>query len=449
MGSIPPTSSLALDPEKQLQTAYESALAFPLSKTNSLAITQVQAQEFAEQEAGFHTIAIDEHGMSGGMRLNLLQPVHALAAEWRGVWGNFEVALQPKMADITAVTRLSAEADAELKQRDDEMEAVERELRQSPKYDQIDDHHSRSKDLFNIFRDKHGNRSAVMFAKNPFYWVLLFLVLLTECFINYNAFDTFWGVPAVAFGSTVILGVLLALAAHGHGEILKQWSFRFGPEREPAMRWTDWRMFGLSTVALIIVLGFTGWARWAAALDMLGNQGQASALGDIGIVQVNPMRDVMISLIANLGAWMVGVIISYIAHDPDPDYMAATKQFRAARRAWNKARAAHSVRLKHIEAKHAKTIQEKTKAAETRRTAVTREIDMLKQVTTRSEAVQRELEAVATRNIEVYRDALVKIALSRQGQVQIVRAETNAPFSPFDYKAMRIAPMQILSPLAA
>ena len=288
-----------------------------------------------------------------------------------------------------------------------------------------------------------------MFAKNPVYWLLLVLVLLTECFINYHAFDTFWGVPAVAFGTTVILGVLLALAAHAHGEILKQWSFRFGPDRDPAMRWTDWRMFGMATGALTIVLAFTGWARWAAAIDTMGSQGQESALGSIGVVQVDPLRDVLVSLIANLGAWMVGVIISYLAHDPDPDYMEATKQFRIARKAWNRARAAHSVRLKHIEARAAKVIDEKTRAAQTRQKSVTHELDMLKQVTSRSEAVQRELEQVTTRNVETYRDALVRIALARQGQVQIVRAGSNTPFSPFDYKSMRIAPPQIMPEWAA
>jgi hypothetical protein len=286
-------------------------------------------------------------------------------------------------------------------------------------------------------------------TKNPVYWFLLCLVLLTECFINYHAFNAFWGVPAVAFGTTVILGVLLALASHAHGEILKQWSFRFGPDRDPAMRWTDWRLFAMSTGALAIVLAFTGWARWSAAIDALGSQGQASALGNIGVVQVNPMRDVLVSLIANLGAWMVGVIISYFAHDTDPEYMDATKQFRKARRRWNKARAAHSVRLKHIEARAAKIIEEKTKAAATRQKAVTREMDMLKQVTRRSEAVQSELEQVTTRNVETYRDALVRIALARQGQVRIVRDGSNAPFSPFDYKAMKIAPPPIMSEKAA
>jgi hypothetical protein len=437
------------EPERVLQRAYQEALAFLPSRANALAITPPQASEYAEQEAAFHTIAIDENGMSSGMRLNLLQPLHDLASEWRGLWNNFEIAIQPKITDINAVQKLHAEAAEERRKKDEALEAAERELRQDPKYDQIDDHHGRSKDLYDSFRDKHGNRNAVMFAKSPLYWCLLSLVLLTECFINYHAFNMFWGVPAVAFGCTVVLGVLLALASHGYGEILKQWSFRFGPDRDPAMRWTDWRMFSMSTAALAIVLAFTGWARWAAAIDMLGSQAQPSALGSIGVVQVNPLRDVLVSLIANLGAWMVGVIISYLAHDPDPDYMSATRQFLIARKTWNRARAAHSVRLKHIEARAAKAIEEKTKAAETRQKAVTREMDMLKQVMSRGEAVQRELEQVMTRNVETYRDALVRLALARQGKVQLVRAGTNTLFSPFDYKAMRIAPPQLLTRTAA
>ena len=343
------------------------------------------------------------------------------------------------MTDINAVEKLHAEVAEEERKRDEALEAVERELRQNPKYEQIDDHHSRSKDSFDAFRDKYGNRSATMFASTLSYWLLLSLVLITECFINYHAFNAFWGVPAVAFGTTLVLGVLLALSSHGHGELLKQWSFRFGPERDPAKRWTDWRMFGMSTTALVIVLAFTGWARWAAAIDMLGNQSQASALGNIGVVQINPLRDVLVSLIANLGAWMLGVFISYLGHDPDPDYMSATKQFLKARRAWNQAREAHSVRLQHLIAKAAKTIEEKTKAAETRKKAVTREMDMLKQVASRGDAVWHELEQVTKRNVEIYRDALVRVALAHSGQVQIVRTDTNTPFSPFDYKAMQIA----------
>ena len=329
------------------------------------------------------------------------------------------------------------------------MEELEREQRQGTKYQQIEERFSGLKIRIEGFQTKHGNREAVMFARSPLYGFLLFLVLLTECFINYNAFNMFWGVPAVAFGTTAVLGALLALSAHGYGEILKQWSFLFGSDRAPGDRWSSWRLLGMSTTGLVIVLSFTGWARWAAASDLIGSQSQTSALGSIGVVQVDPLRDVLVSLIANLGAWMVGVIISYLAHDPDPDYMLATKQFRAAERGYMRARDREEARRKYIVAKAATTIKEKTTSAETRQKAVTHEMDMLEQVMSRGEAVQRELEQVTIRNVETYRDALVRVALARQGQVQIVRAGTNTPFSPFDYKQMKIAAPQLLTQTAA
>lgn len=139
MNSTQHTSSRAADAEKLLQDAYQKALAFPLAKISALTITQKQANDYAEQEAAQPTITIDEHGMSGGMRVNLLQPVRAVAAEWRQLRSNFETALQPKIADIQAVEALQAAAEAEIKRKDDEIEGVERELRIDAKYARIDE----------------------------------------------------------------------------------------------------------------------------------------------------------------------------------------------------------------------------------------------------------------------------------------------------------------------
>ena len=172
--------------------------------------------------------------------------------------------------------------------------------------------------------------------------------------------------------------------------------------------------------------------------DMAGSASQASALGDIGTVQVDPLRDVLVSLIANLGAWMVGVMISYLAHDSDPDYMAATKQYRIARNAWNRARARYTARLKQVEAAARVAIEEKTRAAETRQRSVTREMDMRSQILSRGEAIKHELSQVAVRNAEIYRDALVRIALESHDKVLLVRSDINSPLSPFDYRTMKL-----------
>ena len=46
------------------------------------------------------------------------------------------------------------------------------------------------------------------------------------------------------------------------------------------------------------------------------------------------MRDVLISLLANVAAWIVGVFLSYMSHDDDPDYAGATRQWNRSHAAW-------------------------------------------------------------------------------------------------------------------
>ena len=181
MSSVPETNA---DQNRDLYKAAKNALGFPLSRVEGLIISPQQATELAEQEAAFHTIVIDDNGMSGGMRLSLLDPVRALMSEWRQLREAFLTLLQPKMADIEAGQRLQAEADAEIAKKNEALEAVERELRQSPKYEDIDRHKQRAEALYEGFVERHGSRAAKMFAKNPIYWALIFCVGVTECFIR-------------------------------------------------------------------------------------------------------------------------------------------------------------------------------------------------------------------------------------------------------------------------
>lgn len=426
------------DAEAALHRAYNDALAFPVSRVNALALSNAQATEWAEQEAGFGTVTIDETGLSGGMRLHLLRPIQHLAAEWRDLWNKFDVAIEPKRRDIDAVVALEAEIEAEKNKRDDDLNALERELGAGTKYVQIKQDFENAEVLFNRFRAEHRGADANMKAKHWFYALSFVLVLATECFINYNSFTAFWnGVEFAGLGTTLVLGVLLAWTSHAHGEILKQWSYRFGRDRSPKMRYSDWRLFGLSTSALAVVLGFTGWARYMLAAASLGVDSQTSALGSSGISE-NPVEEVAISLIANLGAWLLGIFISYYAHDHDPSYMAATAQFWHRREPYNRARDKLLLERQHIEARCAKAIENRTAEAETRSAIVVRELDMLKQVRRRDAAIQHELRNISHQNVNLYRDVLVQVVVAGKGRAQIVKSGTNTPFSPFEYKAMNI-----------
>ncbi|WP_281701145.1 hypothetical protein [Acetobacter malorum] len=433
--SIETSNPEALAP---LNNAYAQAMAFNIGELRSNKFSSTQLLEKAQEEASFGQINVDSHGVTSGMRMAVLSPVEEVESHWRGLVNQFDVALQPFKDAIDGVKNLQKDVDKVKKKKEERLASIDEELKSDPKYHNIDENYQRSRQRYNSFRDKYQNRSATMFCKTWIYPIILFLVLLTECFVNYHSFNMFWGVPAVALGTTIILGVLLALAAHLHGELVKQWSYLFAPSRSPAERWSAWRMFGIAGVALTIVLGFTGWARWAAAMEAMHGQDAVNVLGGIGIVQVNPMRDVLISLIANLGAWMVGVIISYAGHDPDPEYMVITKQFQGHQKAWEKMQAIMKARRQHVVAAADKEIEEKENAVSTRLGSVKAQMDMLNQIELRDSAIMQDLEQAAISGAEIYRDAVVKAAIANKDAITLFSRDSGRTLSPFDYKNLPI-----------
>lgn len=429
-----------------LEQSHREAMAFTLSKVRSLKDPHEVVLRYASEEISYGTINIDDAGVTSGMRRAIMEPTARAESEWRHLKNRFETALQPYIADITAVVSLRRDVDAIRQRRTEQLNGIDLELRQNPKFVDIEENYHRSKGRYDRFRDKYANRDAQMFAYRRIYWILLGLVLLTECFVNYHAFNQFWGVPAVALGTTIILGLLLALAAHQHGELLKQWSYLFERSKSPAERAGSWRMFGISTSALGIVLGFTGWARWAAAVEAVRDQSSVgeSILGNVGIVQINPVRDVFISLIANLGAWMVGVIISYAGHDRDPDYMDITKQYRIHRKIWEKMQMSARKRKEHIVALADKNIADKERVAETRSKSVKQQLDMMEQVNMHDAAVNEEIRATMREGLGVYKDAILTAARSGTVKLFLSQSAASQPLSPLDYQRMPIEPQSTI-----
>ncbi len=432
------TNETSADAAKAMAAAAQRALAFPLARANALLLAPEKAQEWAAQEAAFGTIPIDENGMSAGMKLNLMQPIRAVMSEWRQSRADFDTALQPKMASIGAVRQAEAElADSE-RRRGEELAGIEKKLEANDEYVRRRDAKDTSQVRWKDLQDVHSGRAATVFGFSPLYVALIACIGVAEWFINYDVLLQFTGVPAIAAGSTVLLGALLAFAAHGYGELLKQWSFRFSESREPAERARDWRFLGLSTSALLIVLAAAGCSRYAAALQVLTTQSHHSLLSDVGVSDVNPMRDVLISLLANVAAWIVGVFLSYIAHDDDPDYAAATRQWTRAHAAWTKLRRKYGDEQRHIEAKFTKAINDRRAAAKSRAASVEAELSMLRQVQSHEAALELEVEQVMRSNIATYREALTRVLLGMNGKATLVTKPANAPLSPFELNSMAL-----------
>lgn len=412
-------------------------MAFAPSRAASLTISTAQLQGYAQEEASFGRITVDERGLTAGTKLHILQPARALLAAWREARSAFNTTIAPKLADIQALGRLQSEIETLKERRAADIAQIEQTWEANQEHRSIRRRWEEAEAVFNQARLNNGMRDARMTANQPIYWVAMFCIGIAEWLINYDTFFLFVGVPAIAAGATLILGVLLAFSAHGHGELFKQWSHRFGQHQTRMNRVGGYRLLALSTLGLLIVLTSAGGSRYAAVLHVMATQPVDNILPN-ATVEVHPLRDVLISLLANLGAWAVGVFIAYFCHDPDPDFMDATRQHRRASRAYYRTRREVDDQIKTVEAKFGKEMEQMERSANARATGVATERGLLEQIVNQENGVVEAVTSALHTNAEQYRDALAQVVLAKRGEVSIVRLVANeeTPMTPYEYKSM-------------
>ena len=417
-----------------LAATFQRTVAFPIARAAESGLAPGDIQEYAAEEAAFGRIIIDERGLSAGMRLHLTEPVRTLFGHWREARTPFDRLLVPHIKDIEAIDRLDYEI-ADLTQKcDREISQREEQIESDSTYVQIKQRHDRAETRFEEKFAENNQRVATTWGYHWSYLLAIGCIGVAEWLINYDTFYLFTQVPAIAAGATIILGILLAFAADGHGTLLKQWSNRFGAHRSPAEQLGDWRLFGFSTFSLLLVLGAAGGSRYAAALRSLAANLGPNLLGAEAHIDINPLRDVLISLLANLAAWAVGVFIAYSAHDPDPEYMEATAERRTARRHYNRRRAGVDRTIASIRARFTKQTGEKQNAARTRSRGVEEERNLLLQVREHDNALVNACQTAMTAGAHRYRDALVQLGIQQKGSLIFVRASDGNPLTPYEYK---------------
>ena len=165
---------------------------------------------------------------------------------------------------------------------------------------------------------------------SPIYLAAMTLIGVAEWFINYDTIFLFFGVPIIAVGATVILAVCLSIIAHQHGVDLKQWKRKFGRSIERVNR--PYGPLILATAGLVGLLSVVGWMRYEAVMSAIQVQPTANLLGTQISIAIDPEREIIISLGANVLAWLVGVFVSFFCHDPDPIYVGTAIDFRKAER---------------------------------------------------------------------------------------------------------------------
>lgn len=421
---------------RALRAAFSKALEFKPLSQDSRVLSEGDIQSAAEQEASYGRVSINESGLTPGSRRLLLQPAREFLSGWGRLKGEFNAAIQPYMEDIRAFDEFDVGISELRARRDSVKQHIEQRAASDPDYSKAVKHYEECKQTYNDLRDREGRRAPTLAAYSPFYWVAMFCIGVSEWLINYDVFLIFMGIPAVAAGTTIILGVLLAFAAHGHGMLLRQWSARFGQQNSRADRNSEWRLFALATFSLLLVIGAAAGSRYAAAMHVLGTQQTPNILGDEVMIQVSPMRDVGLTLLANVAAWAVGVFFAYFTHDKNPAYMSAAHVFAKAEKKYLRHRRRFGDELATEEAKIEKEINERERVAGSRFGSVKEQREMLFQIEKHGAELSKLIADGVRRGAESYRDALAQLGLQKSDAVQLYVSDKL--ISPFEYQEMQI-----------
>ena len=423
--------------------ALGQVAAFPPGRAGELLADPAVLTQAAREEARSGHISLDARGLSAGERLAVIQPARQLVADWRSARAAFDVALEPSMPDLEAATALETETASLEARASDEQDAIARHAENDHAWRETSDRYAEARARFDASRLAHGNRDANMRAHNPLYWLALVGVGAAEWLINYDTLVMFFGIPAMAIGATAILAIAMAFASHAHGIVFKQWSHRFGRHRDAMQQASSKRLIGLGTLALLFVLLFAGFARFSVIMHQASAQPAQNILGAQATVTFDPSRDVLISMLANLLAWLVGCFLSFFCHDEDPAHMAATRQFTQWQRRFLRIDRPYKQEREVSAARIERDLAERRTAAEARRARVRPQSEMLAQVQAHELAVMRAIRSAILRNLATYRASLADEA-ARAGAV-ITNDDPDRAASPeaIDPRTLRTLSHQI------
>jgi hypothetical protein len=426
-----------------LRRAFEEAATVAASVARLDSPTAPEVNRAIGNDLAADPIQLDRHGLTAGAHAAVVGPARSLLKRWQAQRAVFFAALEPRRADIDALRALPSTIADMLSARDAEIAQLRHRWAERPRNALIEQQWQTAETVYQRESLRHGQRLAIMHAYSPFYWLAMMLIGIAEWLINYDVFLSFTGVVAIAAGATIILGVLLALAAHGHGELLKQWSYRFGRFQTRQSRVGARRMLALSTFAVVVVLAAAGGSRYAAVLRNAGQAHQPDLIGGGYQLEFNPLRDVLLSLLANIAAWIVGVFISYLSHDVDPEFMAATHQHRRCSRAFFGARRRLEEDIQVVQERTSREVTAAENSAAARRASTETERAMLAQITQHDEAVQRAILFHLRSELERYRAELLQAIRASHPQSSLLLEQPGAAPIPLALDALAGVPISV------
>lgn len=421
---------------QDLKSAFEKAMKFSPDRANELVLSEKDIKNSAEEETSFNRITLNQHGLTGGMRLSIIQPTQNLLSEWQKLKDTFTTAIRPFLEDVEALDKLDQERTKLGIRREKDKQDIDRIASEDTKFKSVEAEYLQKKKDYDKLRDRMGRREPNLSSYTIFYWIALLGIGIAEWLINYQIFFFFLGVPAIAAGTTIIMGVLLAFAAHGHGTMLKQWNARFAFHRDRREKYGEYGYLALTTFAFMLVVFSAGASRYEYAMHVIVDQPNFNILGQAATIEVNPVKDASLSLLANVAAWAVGVFISFMAHDKDPEYSEEAHAVKKAERIYFKAKKSYDERRQIIEEKSRHESEQNEQSYGVRSTDVNEQRSMWKSVSSHEDAILNAVADIVRRDIEKYRKFLVKAAVAKRGAIQIIQDDKQ--LTPYEYQDLKM-----------
>lgn len=391
-------------PSEQLQIAYDALISFVPSTLVQVSIPTDFLQQMAAQEATINPLQTDDHGVTSGMKSVLRQVATTPLSPWSSLRGKFDSAVQPFMEKINAVRDFETKkADIERKMEQKEAAIISQAETHKPYGDRKVAKQDADRHYESLIQGE-GGRPVNSFGRTWQYLLILLGITSIEWLINFDSFFAWTGVPAIAAGFTIGMAVAVALAAHVHGEYLKQRNSRFGPASDTKGR--DIAYVVLATTGLVVAVVVAGWARYSLAMHSIGAQGPAIKVEGVGLDQPSPMTDVNFSLGINMIVWLIGLVIAFMSHDENHELMSAwfarwrrTRQFNRIHKPWEK-------KIKTVKAQAARELDQLRVATDLAKVAAKEQRDMFDQVLRREEVIYQVLANHLQGAVDLYRIAL-------------------------------------------
>lgn len=424
----------------ELRKALEAVKQHGENATPLVPMSDQDIMTIIDGEITQKTIVLDKDGLVAGVKAAIFGRIKEYLNNFNTVRQEFAAKFQAFQAQIHdyetipgKIAALSAEADAKISEQKRKLDN-----------DRVGEDYRDTKARFTRQVELHAHRPNMKavsvrfpFDVNPAYVIIMLLLGTAEWFINYDTLFEFFGIPIIAIGATLILALGLAVIAHQHGVDLKQWKKKFGPGVEDKDR--PYGVLALASAGLIALITVTGWMRYQSLMTVIASQSGANIIGTQFSTQINPEREVIISLGANILAWLVGVFISYFAHDPDPIYVATALDFQKAERRYLKKKSEFDKIENQIKHNYAEKIEGEKQRLQTFETSQTlREaISMRDQVAQYEDLFRDRAKTYFVTQYSRFRTQLLR-ALQDHGDVAIYRTEKGAaiPITLTDYQTL-------------